>query len=193
MEEIFWMVQQFTHSLFDARVRSHSHWRDAAERDISARYITPLYENADVIHTSIRQMFEALNSAKSELIAANADLVTAREQSRNVDSAIEEFSDYTKSAEGLLSQSESELQSMYGDMLNSLDLLERANAVGMSAPDETGNRSGHAEIHKLLPVYKATVKDASIPGLQIVDALVSSALGVPHDPNSSKYRVISDY
>lgn len=137
MNDIIYNIRQFIRTLNDARSSALSIWRDNAEREISSRYVTPMFDVANQIQVNSERLNDTVNDAVRLHNTANENCKEARELSTQIIELLREVASELDNVANQINSIDAGIHQLQTDCDAVRDLLSQANNIGNSAAART--------------------------------------------------------
>lgn len=136
MEDIVYNIRQFLRILNDSRASVLTIWRDNAERDISRRYVDPLFDAADAIQTTSEYLKYCIDEATHLCDVAQERCRDARDYSVQICELLQDVESELSNAEQEMQSIDQKISELRTACENICNLLSDANGVGDSASSQ---------------------------------------------------------
>ena len=142
MDDVVYNIRQLLRALDTARLNAQTIWRDSAERDISRRYLDPLFDAANSVQLTSEQMKDVLYSAIQYIESADVSSKEALELSSQIIRLIHEIDKELEGVRNGVQSIDSGLSILEEDCRIIDSLLKQAHVIGESAPPRQPRQSG---------------------------------------------------
>jgi hypothetical protein len=142
MDDVVYNIRQLLRALDTARLNAQTIWRDSAERDISRRYLDPLFDAANSVQLTSEQMKDVLYSAIQYIESADVSSKEALELSSQIIRLIHEIDKELEGVRNGVQAIDSGLSILEEDCRIIDSLLKQAHVIGESAPPRQPRQSG---------------------------------------------------
>ena len=175
MDDIIFNIRQSIRVLNEAHSSVQSIWRDNAAREVSSRYIDPMFDAANQIQINNERLKDTLEEAIQFRNIANEDCEEARELATHISEFLKEIASELGDVANQIAAIDSGITQVQTDCDVIRDLLNQANIIGNSAPARTPPRPEPGLIWEM--VYRA-VSGAIDTAASGIDGAVNVTTGM---------------
>ena len=165
MNDVVYNIRQFIRTLNDARSSVLSIWRDNAEREISSRYVTPMFDAANQIQVNSERLNDTVNDAIRLHNAANENCKEARELSTHITELLQEIARELDNVANQMSSIDSGIHQLQTECDAIRELLSQAKSIGNSAAARTPPPPEPGLIFKMVYALVSGAVDIAASGI----------------------------